>query len=209
MIATPLDHAEKCIALVQVMRNQLVATMGLVAAVAVAMLLDRHSTFIHAVAIMGVATAAFYAPLINRMGFRLRLALDDVLASDAELPPLAAPIQSALRRRTAALTSAPERERMARLLHAYSRIAKTQPLAPVLFTPSVAAAFSHSDEVIRWIVARLGTARDVQGLAALDRFLAAPRGAGASADAILRQVAFLLESDFQDDDHHHTSDNTS
>ena len=170
------------------------------------MLVGVHATFIYAVAIVGTATALAYAPLILRTAFRLRLALDDELASEAELPPLSAPLQSALRRRTAALTSIQGREQMARLLQAYARIAKKDAKAPTLFTPSVAAALSHSDEVIRWIVARLRTARDARALAALDRFLAAPREAGASADATLRQVAFLLEYDLQSREHHARDD---
>jgi hypothetical protein len=206
MSAAPLNQVAKAVTRTRVLRNQLAATAAMVATVLVAMLAGVHTTFIHAVAIMGTATAVVYAPLIYRTGFRLRLALDDVLASDAKLPPLAAPIQSALRRRTDALTSMQGREQMARMLQAYARIAKKDARAPVLFTPNVAAALSHSDEVIGWIVARLRTARDVRALAALDRFLVAPREAGASADATLRQVAFLLEYDLQSRDHHPTDD---
>ena len=88
------------------------------------------------------------------------------------------------------------------MLLAYALIAEKDSRAPVLFTPSVAAALSYTDEVVRWIVARLRTARDVRALAALDRFLAAPREAGSSADATLRQVAFLLEYDLQSREHH-------
>ncbi len=202
MTPAPLEHAATTLTRTQVLRSQLRATATLVAAVLVAMLAGVHATFVHAVAIVATATAVAYTPLISRTCFRLRLALDDVLASDAELPPLAAPIQSALRRRAAALTSIQRREQMARMLQVYARIAKKDARAPILYTPGVAAALSHSDEVIRSIAAGLRTARDVCALAALDRFLAAPREAGASADATLRRVAFVLAYALQSREHH-------
>ena len=93
MTAAPLEHAATTLTRTRVLRRELRATTALVAAVLVAMLAGVHATFLHAVAIGGAATAVAYAPLLARTRVRLRLALDDVLASDAGLPPLAAPIQ--------------------------------------------------------------------------------------------------------------------
>jgi hypothetical protein len=198
MIAARADQrASSALTLTRVARHQLFAVAALVAVLGAGMLVGVHSTFIHAVAVFGGAAVLIYAPLISRAGMRLRLALDDLLASEAELPRLSVPIQSALRRRAEALTSGRGRERMARTIEGYAHVAKRDPRAAAIFTPSVAGALAHSDEIIEWIVRALPSATDVRALATLDRFLASPRQAGASTDATLRQVAFLLECDLQ------------